>query len=85
MTVLGGGGGEDWSERTGKAEVVWPKKLERRGGMGRAVVKSPSPLAHLPLLARTAPIPDNQWSSNLVALGCPTSFLALIQFRSVHL
>ena len=31
LSELGGGGGEDWKERTEKAEVVWLKKLEGRG------------------------------------------------------
>lgn len=60
MTVLGGGAGENWKERTGKEEVVWHQKLERRGGMGRGAVKNPSPSVHFPPLARTAPAPGNQ-------------------------
>lgn len=63
--MLGGGGGENWKERMGKEEVVWHVKLEGRGGMGRAVLKNPSSWAQLPLLARAAPIPGNQycWTS----------------------
>lgn len=48
--------------------------------MGRAVVKNPSPLAHLPLLARTAPIPDKQgWVS-----GAQTSLPLAARLLSWH-
>lgn len=42
MTVLGGGGGENWKERTGKEEGVQHKKLEGGGGWVEAVAKNPT-------------------------------------------